>query len=334
MSGKSLEELLVEYLDHMRSRRMSRCTVKQHRCGVRLFLRWLRESCGIAAPERLRPAHLESWLRHVSGSTVRGKPIRPGTINKRIETVKGLLNYLGAKGYIGRHLAESVDYVKEPKVLPGSVLSHAQARRMLESVGTDSSVGYRNRTMLELLYTAGIRAGELVGMDVGHVDFANGVARVTGKGEKQRMVPIGRTALHMLETYVKGVRPFLLARRLVRHSSTSEGGSLGEDGAKDPIEPALFLDERGRRLPYHTLLRLVHACARRCGMPVNVTPHCFRRSCTTELLRGGAGMYHLKELLGHESLDTLDSYVRLNIHDLKKEHQRCHPREKDDCSRP
>ena len=96
-----------------------------------------------------------------------------------------------------------------------------------------------------------------------------------------------------------------------------------------PAEPALFLDERASRLPYHTLRRLVHACAQRAGLDVNVTPHTFRRSCTTELLRGGADMYHVKELLGHESLDTLKHYARLTIPDLKKAHQRCHPRERD-----
>ena len=77
-------------------------------------------------------------------------------------------------------------------MLPGSVLAHAQARKMLESVATDTPLGYRNRVMLELLYTSGIRAGELLGLDVGHVDFPNGTARVTGKGEKERVVPIAR----------------------------------------------------------------------------------------------------------------------------------------------
>ena len=171
---------------------------------------------------------------------MRGRPLKPRSINKRIETVKNLLKHMGEKGYAGRHLEQAVEYVKEPKVLPGSVLSHAQARRMLESVATDTPAGFRNRTLLELLYTSGIRAAELAGLDVGHVDFANGTARVTGKGEKERVVPIGRTALGLLENYVKGVRPFLMA---------------------DPAEPALFLDERGRRLPYHTLLRTVHAAA-------------------------------------------------------------------------
>ena len=82
-------------------------------------------------------------------------------------------------------------------------------------------------------------------------------------------------------------------------------------------------------MPYYTLRRIVHACAVKAGIEINVTPHTFRRSCTTEMLRGGAGMYHVKELLGHESLETLKHYAKLVITDLKKTHAKCHPREKD-----
>ena len=91
-------------------------------------------------------------------------------------------------------------------------------------------------------------------------------------------------------------------------------------------ENAMFLDDRGQPMPYHTFRRRVQQHAR--GFKVPVTPHTFRRSCTTELIRGGANLYHVKELLGHESLDTLKHYTRLTIVDLKKTHARCHPRER------
>jgi integrase/recombinase XerD len=308
MNGKCLTEIMTELLDHMAARRFSRYTVKQNWSGIRLFLRWLEETHGVVTPERLRRVHLESWQQHLAGLAFKGRPLRPRSVNKRIETVRNLLRHLADKGYISGHLEKAVDYVKEPKVLPGSVLNHVQVRAMLENVATDTPAGYRNRAMLELLYTSGIRAAELLGLDVRDVDFANGTARVLGKGQKERMVPVGRTALGVLENYVKGVRPFLL---------------------KDAAEQALFLDDFGHRHPYHTLLRLIHEVAKRSNAPVNVTPHTFRRSCTTELLRGGAGMYHVKELLGHDSLDTLKHYAKLTITDLKREHQRCHPREKD-----
>jgi site-specific recombinase XerD len=163
--------------------------------------------------------------------------------------------------------------------------------------------------MLELLYSTGLRARELLGLDVADVDLRSATARVLGKGEKERVAPIGRTALRLLESYLKGVRPFLL---------------------RNPREPALFLNRRGRRLAYDDLLRLVHRHAARVGAAVTVTPHTFRRSCATEMIRGGANLYHVKDLLGHETLDTLRHYARLNVEDLRKTLARCHPRERAD----
>jgi site-specific recombinase XerD len=138
------------------------------------------------------------------------------------------------------------------------------------------------------------------------LDLDNATAVVLGKGNKQRMVPIGKTALRLLESYLKAVRPFLLSQA---------------------DERALFLNRAGQRMPYHTFRRIVHRSAEAAGLDINVTPHTFRRSCTTELIRGGANLYHVKELLGHENLGTLKHYTKLTIEDLKATHARCHPRE-------
>jgi site-specific recombinase XerD len=97
---------------------------------------------------------------------------------------------------------------------------------------------------------------------------------------------------------------------------------------RDPNEPAFFLNHVGRRMPYHTFRRIVGHYVAKAGLPSHVSPHTFRRSCTTELIRGGANLYHVKELLGHESLDTLKHYTKLNIQDLKETHRKCHPRER------
>ena len=309
MNNHTLMELVAEYLDWQRSRNYSPGTTVHARRSLTRSLRWMQENQRVSGPEQMRAATLEAWRRHVVGRvTSKGRPHKPRTVNKAIEQMKGFLKFLAKRGYLGQHLEEGLEYVKEPHVLPGSVLTHTQTRELLESVAADSPAGYTARTVLEVLYSSGIRAGELVGLDLDHLDLANGTAKVTGKGSKDRVVPIGKTALGFLENYIKAVRPFLV---------------------KDPENKALFLDKFGKRLPYHTLRRLVHAFAEKRGVPVNVTPHTFRRSCATELLRAGAGMYHVKDLLGHESLETLRHYAKLTIRDLKKEHQRGHPRERD-----
>jgi site-specific recombinase XerD len=229
-----------------------------------------------------------------------------------VETVNGFLRHLAQGGATGRALAEVLQPVKEPVFLPGSVMTHEQARRLLAAVPTDTPEGYRLRAMLEVLYSSGLRIAELLGLDLGDVDFGHATAKVLGKGRKERIVPIGRTALQYLQGYIRAVRPLA--------AGTSD-------------EKAIFVDGDGKRFPYYTFLRLLHATARRVGIKVNVTPHTFRRSCATELLRGGANMYHVKELLGHESLETLKHYARLTIQDLKKEHERCHPREREASAR-
>jgi integrase/recombinase XerD len=167
--------------------------------------------------------------------------------------------------------------------------------------------------MIELLYSSGLRSAELLGLDVGDVDFEQATAIVTGKGSKQRVVPIGRTALRFLESYLKAMRPFMV---------------------RNPAERAMFLNRQGGRLRYNAFCQIVATCAGGSGVEkVRITAHTFRRSCATELLRGGANMYHVKDLLGHESLNTLRHYAKLTIVDLKKEHRRCHPRERDGIER-
>jgi site-specific recombinase XerD len=298
---------LSDYLEHGRSLNLSPYTLRAIRYNVTDFLDWL-AAYRIAAPDQLRRAHLASWLTHLlEHRTTRGLPLKPRSVNKKIECVRAFLNYLAAEGLIPPALAAGVEYIKEPKLLPTSVMTHDQMRKLLRSVRTDSATGYRDRTIMELLYSSGIRAGELFALDVANVDLKNATALVYGKGRKERVVPVGRTALRYIESYLTAVRPFLM---------------------RDRTEQAVFLDAGGKRLPYHILRRLVHKYAEAAGIPVNVTAHTFRRSCTTELLRGGANMYHVKDLLGHESLDTLQHYAKLTITDLRETHRRCHPRER------
>ena len=305
----SLTALLDEYLDHAAAIGFSPCTRRQAYYDVRACLRWLGERFGIDMPEKLRPRHLQAWQKHLAArKTGKGRCLKPRSINKITEDMRGYLRHLARNGYVADNLHEALLPVKVPHLLPGSVLAHEQMRKLLNNIGTDTSEGYRNRAMLELLYSSGLRSAELLGLDSGDMDFANRTALIMGKGRKQRVVPVGATALKFIENYLKAVRPYLVNRA---------------------EEKALFVDQAGKRMPYATLRRIVKAIAAGAGLETNVTPHTFRRSCTTEMLRSGAGMYHIKELLGHESLETLKHYARLTITDLKKTHKKCHPRERD-----
>jgi integrase/recombinase XerD len=299
------------FLEHERDRHLSSLTLRNRKYRLTLFLDWFETHTQATTADRLTQTHLDAWLRHLNTQrTSQGLPIKPISINGHIIDVRGFLAYLAARGYVPAALPSTLQCVRTPKLLPQGALTHAQTRKLIGKLDTSTPEGYRNRTIIELLYTSGIRAAELLALDVGDVDFVHATAMVVGKGDKQRVVPIGRTALRCLETYLKAVRPFLV---------------------RDPGARALFLNRQGNRLHYIAFRLMVRACAVRAGVDEgHVTAHTFRRSCATELLRGGANMYHVKDLLGHETLNTLKHYVKLTIVDLKKTHAQCHPRERDE----
>ena len=161
--------------------------------------------------------------------------------------------------------------------------------------------------MLELLYSSGIRSAELLGLNVDSIDFEHAVVKVLGKGRKERVVPVGATALRFLESYLSAVRASLRPQPQCR---------------------ALFPDDGGHRMPYYTLRRIVLKTGEQAGLKEPLTAHMFRRSCTSELVRGNANIYHVSRMLGHESLETLQHYVRLNITDIQETHRKTHPRER------
>jgi len=307
----TLRDLLDAFLVHGRTRNFRPRTIDSYRTECMRFLDWVEARHGVTTADRLRRSQLDAWLRHLANHrTPRGLPLTIKTVRMRIAVLRTFLKYLAARGYILGSLPDALVAPREPQTLPLSVLTHAQVKKLLASVRTGTPLGVRDRAILELLYTSGIRACEILALDVGDVDLHAGTAKVTGKGGKERVVPIGKSALRWIESYIQGVRPFVTI--------------------DDPDEQALFISYQGTRFKYSGFRRMVHIHADRLGFDVNVSPHTFRRSCTTELIRGGANMYHVKELLGHESLEMLKPYTKLTIQDLKKTHERTHPRERDD----
>jgi len=308
---KTLDQLLEDSSEYDRSLKLAPGTIESVAYLRKGFVEWLKNTYGVTTADQLRLSHLESWQKYLpTRLTEKGLPIVARMINRYVMASRSFLKYLTRHGYAPASFLEMLSYVKEPVVLPTSVLTHEQVRQVLATIPTHRSIGYRNRVMLELLYSTGIRASELVRINVADVDLVNASVRINGKGNRERLVPIGKTALRLLESYLRAVRPYLL---------------------RDPAEPAMFV-AWGKRLPYTSVLRIVHQYADKLGFKVAVTPHTFRRSYTTELIRNGANVYHVKELLGHADLHTLKHYARLNIGDLQQTHARCHPREREDLA--
>ena len=304
---KTLLELLDDYLSSLKSLNYSPVTLKNYRSRLQQFISFLAEECHVLTPNVILTMHLEKWQKHLTDQkNPDGLPLKAVTLNKKISDTKGFLRFLAERGFVLASLIDHLKSLRAPKTLPGKTYSHRRLKNMLAKIDITTPKGYRDRTILELMYSSGLRGTELTTLNVHDIDFTAATALILGKGQKERLVPIGKTALHFLENYLKNVRA-----RLLQATETQ----------------ALFLGGKGDRISYDILLAKV--VNRHCIDPqTGETPgtHVFRRSCATEMIKGNANLYHVKEILGHESLETVKHYTKLTITDLHKTHQKTHPR--------
>jgi integrase/recombinase XerD len=186
------------------------------------------------------------------------------------------------------------------------VLTKKEVARLLGKPDSSTVFGMRDRAILELLYSSGIRVSELTGLALEDLDLRGGELRVLGKGNKERLVPIGEVACDYLGVYLKASRPALAP----------------------PRERTLFVTARGKRFQATNLVAIVREYGRRAGIHKRVTPHALRHTCATHLLKGKADIRQIQRILGHASIATTQRYTKVEITDLKEVLRRCHPRER------
>ncbi len=247
------------------------------------------------------------WLYYQP--TFRGTARTPASQNRLMAFIKTFFAFLHQEGHIPTNPAKYVKYGKEPDSLPKNVLSADEAKKIVEAPDLSTLYGYRDRTILEVLYGTGIRKAELLNLNVQDVDLEEGILYVRrGKGQKDRVVPLTQLACKFLETYIKSIRLDLLR---------------GEQSK------ALFVSRRlGYNLGINALGDIVERYTKEAGVEKKVTPHLWRHTCATHLLKNNANLRHVQEMLGHKSLSTTERYLRLTIADLKEAHAKFHPREK------
>jgi len=306
---------LEEYTNYMKTR-YTASTVMGYRRLLEEFRRWA-ERRGLDGVTDLTENLIEEYRGYVINlKTFEGKPLAVRTINIHLTSLALYSRWLKRNGHIAHDITEELEYLKGPKKLPGLVLSDSEIRKLLASCDLHETCGYRDRAILELLYSSAVRRMELLNLDTDDLDLEGGLAKIRqGKGQKDRIVPVGRTAVLYLENYLKGIRPILINRRLAPDRDE---------------ERALFINAIGKRLGRMGLAHLVRKAAKRAAIHKPVTPHVFRRSCATGMIRNKANPYYVKELLGHERLDSLEPYLKLTITDLKEVHRKCHPRERNE----
>ena len=224
--------------------------------------------------------------------------LKKRTISRKISTLKSFFKFLLREGIVKNNPASSLIYPKIEKSLP-HFLTESQADRLLNVSYEKNLLGLRDKAILEFLYSTGARVSEMVSLRVENVDLIGGVVKVTGKGRKERLLPLGEPAIKAIKNYI--------------------------DKRKDSSR-FLFINKRGKKLSDRGVRNIINKYISRISLSLNVSPHTFRDSFATHLLNRGADLRSVQELLGHASISTTQVYTHLTIDSLKKVYEKAHPR--------
>jgi site-specific recombinase XerD len=297
LSSVNWETALSEYDRDLRARGAAERTRRAYGVDLGGFVEWV-------GPQGLAPTAVRhrDVRRYAAGLSSAGAA--PATVARKLAAIRGLYGFLVRTERAGANPAELVSSPKLAEKLP-SVLSVEQMRSLLERIPASTPLELRDRAMLELAYSCGLRCEEIVNLDVDAVSFENEQVRVLGKGSKERILPIGEPAQRALQRYLQKGRRAL---------------------ATDPREKALFLSKSGRRLSNSDVTRRLGLWTREAALAAGVSPHSLRHSFATHLLEGGADLRTIQELLGHASISTTQVYTRVDAARLRDTYAASHPR--------
>ncbi len=291
------EAALADYDRDLRMRGSAERTRRAYGVDLGGFVEW-------AGPQGLAPGDVRyrDVRRYAAGLS--SAEAAPATVARKLAAIRGLYAYLVRTERAGSNPAELVSSPKRSEKLP-RVLSTEQMRTLLERIPARTPLELRDRAMLELAYSCGLRCEEIVNLDQDSVDFEGERLRVLGKGGKERLLPVGEPAQRALERYLEKGRRAL---------------------ADDPRENALFLSKSGRRLSNSDITRRLGLWTREAALAAGVSPHSLRHSFATHLLEGGADLRTIQELLGHASISTTQVYTRVDAARLRDTYAASHPR--------
>lgn len=267
-------------------------------------LRLLMKSLQLKADEELLQVSRQQLIAYLVRLKQEGRAA--STVARKLASIKAFYRFLTAERYIRRNPAEVLEAASRGLHLP-KVLSVQEVERLLDEPNLGTLDGYRNKTMLELLYATGMRVSELVNVPVKNVDMKMQYVIVMGKGSKERMLPLGRTALHYLEHYLSVVRPQLL------HGKPDAAAELFVTGWGGPMTRERFYE-------------IIVAYGKSAGISKRVTPHMLRHSFATHLLNNGTDLRIVQELLGHADISTTQIYTHLDVERLREVYDKTHPR--------
>ena len=287
---------LPRFLTHLSTeRRLSAHTDSNYRRDLQLFAKYC-EQHGIDDWTRLDSQHIRSFA-----ATEFRRGQSPRTIQRRLSALRSFFNFLIRESVLKANPAIGVQAPKAPKRLPQTVDADQMAR--LLAFRTDNELSVRDKAIMELFYSSGLRLSELVDLDLGDVDLRDRTVRVVGKGNKARVLPVGRCAIEALTTWLR------------------ERGAVATAG-----ETALFVSKRGGRLLQRAIQMRIERWVRAQGLGIHMHPHMFRHSFASHLLESSQDLRAVQELLGHANISTTQIYTHLDFQHLAKIYDQAHPR--------
>jgi len=301
-----IKDIIPIYLNHLKTLGRSARTVKGASYDLRPFKRFLNEE-KVFDPDDLNADVMAEYQQDLAFKlTVRGTLLALRTQAQLLGVAKGFTRFLKQKDYLLHDPGESIKLPRKPKTLPKAILSTSEIKRLVGAPDMRSNKGYRNRIVLEILYDTAIRRAELSRIKLPDLDLKTGFIHIHGKSNKDRVVPLSGRVCGLVQNYVMAVRPAF---------------------AGSPDEGYLILNRWGKQMNGNGIWSVVKCCARLAGIKKNITPHGLRHTCATHMLKNGAPVRHLQEMLGHESLESTQIYTHVTINDLKEIHKRFHPSE-------
>jgi len=247
--------------------------------------------------------HLVAYILHLKTE----REYASTTVARKVAAIKSFFHFLVAEGFIKDDPTATLDSPRVKKYLPRAI-SQEDVEKLLDAASKkDTPRALRDRAILELLYASGMRVSELVALNVSDMDLASASVRCFGKGGRERVIPVYQRAVQAVETYLTKGRIHLL---------------------RDPEQKALFLNQRGKGLTRQGLWLIVKGYVKEAGLPITVTPHTLRHSFATHMLRGGADLRNVQELLGHANIATTQVYTQVSNERLREVYDEAHPRAK------
>lgn len=301
MTAPTLDEALAEFLRHLSlEKNASAHTVKSYREDLTQAIRFFRSRLG---RDDARASQLTTRLVRAFLAWLGEQGYAKSTVARRLAAVRSWCRFLCRRGTLESSPAQGLRGPRKERKLP-HFLQLEDVLRLLEAPSAEAPLGLRDRAILETLYSAGLRVGELTGLDVGDLDLDAGTATVRGKGRRERLALLGPPATAALARWLACREPLLGGR----------------------VQPAVFLNKHGTRLTARSVGRLLEKYLKQAGLDPRTSPHTLRHSFATHLLDRGADIRSVQELLGHRSLSTTQIYTHVTTQRLQDSYQKAHPR--------